>query len=216
MAYLDNSTITVDAILTKTGRKLLSQGNNKFKITKFGLSDSEVDYGLWNPDHADGSSYYGEKIEHMCILEPTPNTNTLNSHLYTGPAGQTLWGKIEGIQSAYTLKPKGSITLKPYIVGQTDNIKPTFNFKTTNIATAGYNPAMIKDPANTAHTYLGYVNDISTLTISWSSFETAIHGGTNGEGVEFTINILNTQTGATAQTTITTYAALIYDGTAAE
>ncbi|MBC8389714.1 MAG: hypothetical protein H8E13_16950 [Actinobacteria bacterium] len=46
MAYLDNSTITVDAILTKTGRKLLSQGNNKFKITKFGLSDSEVDYGL--------------------------------------------------------------------------------------------------------------------------------------------------------------------------
>ena len=41
MGFLDNSTITVDAILTKRGREILSQGGN-FNITKFALSDEEV------------------------------------------------------------------------------------------------------------------------------------------------------------------------------
>ena len=35
MGVLDNTTITVDAILTKKGRELLAQGEGKFKITKF-------------------------------------------------------------------------------------------------------------------------------------------------------------------------------------
>ena len=34
MGFLDNSSITVDAILTKRGREILSQGGN-FNITKF-------------------------------------------------------------------------------------------------------------------------------------------------------------------------------------
>ena len=34
MGFLDNSSITVDAILTKRGRQILSQGGN-FQITKF-------------------------------------------------------------------------------------------------------------------------------------------------------------------------------------
>ena len=32
MAYLDNSTITVDAILTKKGRERLAEGRDNFKI----------------------------------------------------------------------------------------------------------------------------------------------------------------------------------------
>ena len=40
MGYLDNSSITVDAILTKRGRELLSQGGaHSFKITQFALGD---------------------------------------------------------------------------------------------------------------------------------------------------------------------------------
>ena len=34
MGYLNNSTITVDAILTKKGRELLARGQNEFNITK--------------------------------------------------------------------------------------------------------------------------------------------------------------------------------------
>ena len=38
MGYLDNSSVIVDAILTKKGRELLAKGNNQFNITKFALS----------------------------------------------------------------------------------------------------------------------------------------------------------------------------------
>ena len=69
MAYLDNSSITVDAVLTKKGRELLADGGLDFKITKFCLSDDEVDYSLWNPLHPSGSDYYGKIIENMPVLE---------------------------------------------------------------------------------------------------------------------------------------------------
>lgn len=69
MAYLDNSSITVDAVLTKKGREILSKGGDAFKITKFALSDDEIDYSLWNPLHPSGSAYYGKVIENMPVLE---------------------------------------------------------------------------------------------------------------------------------------------------
>ncbi len=71
MGYLDNRTITVDAILTKKGRQLLASGKQFFNITKFALADDEVDYHLWNPYHPSGSNYYGVAIEQMPVLEPT-------------------------------------------------------------------------------------------------------------------------------------------------
>lgn len=72
MGYLDNSTVVVDAILTKEGRKLLATGN-ALNIRYFTLSDTGVDYTLWNPDHPSGSAYYGEAIENMPNLEALPN-----------------------------------------------------------------------------------------------------------------------------------------------
>ena len=39
MGYLDNSSITVDAILTKRGRELLARNDGSFRITQFALGD---------------------------------------------------------------------------------------------------------------------------------------------------------------------------------
>ena len=72
MGYLDNSTVVVDAILTKEGRKLLATGN-ALNIRYFTLSDTGIDYTLWNPDHPSGSAYYGEAIENLPNLEALPN-----------------------------------------------------------------------------------------------------------------------------------------------
>ena len=47
MGYLDNSIVTVDAILTKKGRELLARGDGSFKITQFAVSDDEIDYTLY-------------------------------------------------------------------------------------------------------------------------------------------------------------------------
>ena len=60
MAYLNNTTLTVDAILTTKGRELLAKSDGSFRITQFSLSDDEIDYTLYNPNHPSGSAYYGE------------------------------------------------------------------------------------------------------------------------------------------------------------
>ena len=66
MGYLDNTSVTVDAVLTKKGREILSRGQ-QLNITSFTCSDEGVDYTLWNPDHPSGSAYYGEAIENLTM-----------------------------------------------------------------------------------------------------------------------------------------------------
>ena len=68
MGYLDGTSVTVDAVLTKKGRELLSRGQS-LNISSFTCSDTGVDYTLWNPDHPSGSAFYGEAIENMPMLE---------------------------------------------------------------------------------------------------------------------------------------------------
>ena len=86
MGYLDNSSITVDAILTLKGRELLSKGDGSFNIVQFALGDDEVDYNLWNPEHPLGTDYYGTLIENMPITEAIPDeTQALRYKLITLP-----------------------------------------------------------------------------------------------------------------------------------
>ena len=46
MGYLNNSSVTVDAILTNKGRELLSQGRDAFNITQFALADDYRKYAV--------------------------------------------------------------------------------------------------------------------------------------------------------------------------
>jgi hypothetical protein len=83
MGYLNNSTVTVDAILTKKGRELLAKGAG-FKITQFALSDDEVDYSLYSTAHPLGSAYYGSIIENTPMVEASPDeTQTMRYKLVT-------------------------------------------------------------------------------------------------------------------------------------
>ena len=75
MGFLNNTTVTVDAILTKKGRELLAQGTEAFNITKFALSDDEVDYNLFDVTHPNGSDSFGKVIENMPLLEAIPDEN---------------------------------------------------------------------------------------------------------------------------------------------
>ena len=79
MGFLDNTTITVDAILTKTGRKRLSQGT--FNVSRFALSDEEVDYNLYDVTHPNGTDSYGTVIENMNLMEAIPNRTGFMSYL---------------------------------------------------------------------------------------------------------------------------------------
>jgi hypothetical protein len=72
MGYLDNSSITVDAILTKHGRYKLSLGGG-LDIQHFALADDGMDYSLWNPLHPSGSDSYGEAITALPQIEAVPD-----------------------------------------------------------------------------------------------------------------------------------------------
>lgn len=75
MGFLNNTTVTVDAILTKKGREKLAKGEGQFRITKFALGDDEIDYNLYDVTHPNGSNFYGEAIENMNLLEAVPDQN---------------------------------------------------------------------------------------------------------------------------------------------
>ena len=68
MAYLDNTEITVDAILTKKGREKLATGEG-LNITRFALGDDEIDYGLYEPAHPKGSVFYDPQLKAIPVLE---------------------------------------------------------------------------------------------------------------------------------------------------
>lgn len=88
MGYLNNSTITVDAILTKKGREILARGTNQFQITQFALADDEIDYDLYNPDHPLGTAFYGAAIENLPMTEAlTDETQMMKYKLITLPRG---------------------------------------------------------------------------------------------------------------------------------
>ena len=90
MAYLNNTEITVDAILTKKGREKLASGEG-LNITKFALGDDEIDYTLYEPAHPKGSVYYDSAIKAIPITgsKSPDETQVLRYKLVTLPKGTT-------------------------------------------------------------------------------------------------------------------------------
>ena len=137
MGYLDNTSITVDAILTKRGRELLARGDGSFNITQFALADDEIDYTLYNESHPNGSQYFGEAIENMPLLEAIPDENNIMIHkLVTLPRGTTKLPIITANVSKVQLS-----------LGATTNVNPqTLNFQgLSNVKEPGGYMATIAD-----------------------------------------------------------------------
>lgn len=114
MGYLDNTTVVVDAILTKKGRELLARGDGSFNITQFALSDDEIDYGLYNPNHPNGSAFAGEAIENLPVIEAFPDENQImRNKLVTLPRGTTKMPIITLGLAKITINVGGSTTANP-------------------------------------------------------------------------------------------------------
>ena len=122
MGYLDNSSITVDAILTKKGRELLAKGRDFFVISQFALADDEIDYTLYNPTHPSGSSFYGEAIENMPLLEAFPQeTQIMKYKLATLPRGTAKLPVLNLGYSAITLVQGASLAITPQTLNYLGN-----------------------------------------------------------------------------------------------
>lgn len=124
MGYLNNSVVTVDAILTTKGRQLLAQNDGNFRITQFALADDEIDYTLYNPTHPSGSAYYGEAIQNMPLLEAFPQeTQVMKYKLVTLPRGTAKMPILDLGYSAIVIKQGASLAITPqtlnYLGGNT-------------------------------------------------------------------------------------------------
>jgi len=83
MAFLDNSgDILLDVVLTSVGRKRLAAGT--FKPVKYAFGDQEINYGLYDSNHASGSAYYDLNILQSPVeIAHTDASISLQTKLFT-------------------------------------------------------------------------------------------------------------------------------------
>jgi hypothetical protein len=114
MGYLNNSVVTVDAILTDKGRQLLAQNDGSFRITQFALADDEIDYTLYNPTHPSGSAFYGQAIENQPLLEAFPQQTQIMKYLLTTlPRGTARMPILDIGLTAIVIKQGASLAITP-------------------------------------------------------------------------------------------------------
>lgn len=171
MGYLDNSSITVDAILTKKGRELLAKGRTNFKITQFALADDEVDYDLWNPAHPLGSDYYGVVIESMPVTEAVPDeTQSMKYKLITLPKGTTAIPYVVLNTSQLDLTTGDTDSSSPNVVPETRyNGNNTINQANLN-SVLGYTATLLDST---------YLTVRATVTVSGQT--SPMNGGSQGD-----------------------------------
>lgn len=207
MGYLNNSTITVDAILTKKGRELLARGRDEFSITQFALADDEIDYDLWNPAHPLGSAYYGIIIENMPLVEAfSDESNVMRYKLVTLPKKTARIPVINVPQTSITLTSPG----------QTTTIVPTTTNFTNGNSVLGYTAILSNSDAAqllvasavqagvspTVPRFIGDAESAQTVTATGFSFN-VVAKQQLVQDVTATLTIIGNETGGRVTVNIT-------------
>ena len=169
MGYLDNTVITVDAILTKAGRQALARNDGSFRITQFALGDDEIDYTLFNENHPNGTQYASEAIENMPLIEAIPDgSNMMKSQLITLSRGKSLlpFISVPGYNNNAIQLTKGQsgLTISP----ETHNMDQSST--TAGIESGGYKFTVVN------FNYLSEMTSDNPSTMSPNELES--YGGT--------------------------------------
>jgi hypothetical protein len=207
MGYLDNSSVTVDAILTLKGRELLARGGNAFKITQFALGDDEVDYTLWNPNHPLGTNYYGVIIENMPIVEAIPDeTQALRSKLITLPKQTTNIPVVTVGNTAIALiAPGDGAAITPNtsnLQGGNSNLGYTAILSDSTVADIQVTRALQNSVLPTTPTFIGDNEDAQSVAVSGFEFR-VIAKAQYLEDKTATITIIGNETGGSVTINLT-------------
>ena len=197
MGYLDNTSVTVDAILTKKGREYLASGRGNFEITQFALGDDEVDYTLWNTAHSLGSDYYGEIIENMPVLEAITDENfALRYKLLTLPKNSTSV-PIFSVTPASISVPQQSVL--PAGGGSvTFTISGTVRLQQYTVTLLDDRLGEIKETSANTFEFVA-VNQLVPATTQ--STKIIVVGNTTGGRVDINVTVTPTVTATTTQAT---------------
>jgi len=191
MGYLSNTSVVVDAILTDKGRQLLAQNDGSFRITQFSLSDDEVDYTLYNPNHPSGSAFYGEAIENMPIIQAFPESQEIMKYkLITLPRGTAKLPVITIARPAIVIPQGGSTSVTPQTLnylGATSTFEQSGYVATIGDVrtTAAFNGVGINTPQATQ------LNATGVTTVGTNVSKTVI-----GTSINITATTVNTLFGS--------------------
>jgi hypothetical protein len=188
MGYLNNSVVTIDAILTDTGRQLLAQNDGSFRITQFALADDEIDYTLYNPNHPSGSAYYGQAIENMPLLEAFPQaTQVMKYKLVTLPRGTAKMPILDLGYNAIVIKQGASLAITPQ----------TLNYLGGNtFETAGYTATISDVRLTSTFEGVGINTPAVTALNSTSTLGTSVSKTVVGTTINIRATTVNTLFGA--------------------
>ena len=183
MAYIDNQTVTVDAVLTQKGRQLLAQNGN-LNITSFALADDEIDYTLYQPNHPNGSAFYDIALRNTPVFEPlTDETQVMKYKLVTLNQGVTSIPVITIAQDKIlvTKDYTGDIIISP-------STNPAYNLQAGYTAILGNKNVgilivqqtnAINSVSNTVPTFAGDINIASAQVVVGNSFRFVPNSGLN-------------------------------------
>jgi hypothetical protein len=206
MAYIDNQTITVDAVLTKKGRELLATNGN-LNITSFGLADDEIDYTLYDPNHPNGSAFYDIALRNTPVFEPlTDETQAMKYKLVTLNQGVTAIPVISIAQDKILVSSDytGDIVINP-------STNPAYNLQAGYTAILGNKNVgtlivqqtnAINSISNTIPTFAGDINSTSAQVVVGNSFR-FIPNSSLGKTTTTNLTIVGNESGGSLSIEVT-------------
>ena len=196
MGYLNNSVVTVDAILTTKGRELLAKNDGSFRITQFAFADDEIDYTLYNPTHPSGSTFYGEAIQNMPLLEAFPQeTQIMKYKLATLPRGTAKLPVLDLGYSAVTLQQGAALTITPQTLNYLGN--------TQGYETSGYSATISDVRLMSTFTGIGINNTTTNQTNTTTTLGTNVSTTVIGSQINLRATTVNTLFGTNTQLSAT-------------
>ena len=181
----------------KEGRKRLAQGQG-LDIQYFTLSDSGIDYRLWNPDHPSGSAFYGEAIENLPNFEANVHSEytlrnrliSLNQNTIAIPAleasglnGTNVHTFEDGDANGITL----TVTLKGFTA-------PTGGNGNGGLIFVIYDPTVVHSTATAAKQLSGVTNQF----LREQDIPNVVQYNISGTGPDFTVPVMPDTTTLTA------------------
>ena len=206
MAYIDNQTITVDAILTKKGRELLAQNGN-LNITSFALADDEIDYTLYQPNHPNGSAFYDIAIRNTPVFEPVSDeTQTMKYKLVSLNQGVTSIPVISIAQDKISVQRDftGDIIISP-------STNPAYNLSlgyTAILSNKNVGALVVQQPnsinsvSSTIPTFAGDINTTSAQVVVGQTFK-FIPNSSLGNTTSTTLTIIGNESGGSLSIEVT-------------
>lgn len=206
MAYIDNQSITVDAVLTKKGRELLAKNGN-LNITSFALADDEIDYTLYEPNHPNGSAFYDIALRNTPVFEPlTDETQTMKYKLVTLNQGVTAIPVITIAQDKIlvTKDYTGDIIISP-------STNPAYNLQAGYTAILGnknVGTLIVQQTnatnavSNTVPTFAGDINTTSAQVVVGNSFR-FVPNSSLGKTTTTNLTIIGNESGGSISIEVT-------------